>query len=317
MNIKLSILMSTYNSARYISDAVKSILGQTYREFELLIIDDGSDDDTERKIKEFSDKRIRYEKIAHIGRSAALNLGLNLCACEWVALMDADDICHSQRLEKQINSLVFEENSISCTWSLYFSKGKIRYSRETPVDTYELNKKMALHNYIDNPSVVYNKKFILANGGYNTNYKVHEDYELWLRIKNKARFIVVPEYLIYMRMQKNSLSRAEKESPQIVYAIQKPYYDNLNESFGIDNKEEKRTLKGWREYFYGDKDATRNYWSIKDFFRDYKILAAYLFTFMPVNVFVKIRNSRVRMRLGLSTRLRYRLRNYYEKNELE
>ena len=103
--------MTTYNCAPYINQAIKSILNQSYEDFEFLIIDDGSTDDTEKIINQFKDPRIRFIKREHFGRSAALNYGLKNASFDIIALMDADDISHPKRLEIQLNNYVCSSNS--------------------------------------------------------------------------------------------------------------------------------------------------------------------------------------------------------------
>ena len=102
----VSVLITTYNCAPYIAQAVQSILNQTFQYFEFLIVDDGSTDNTEDIVKSFSDKRIRYIKRNHFGRAAGLNFGLKNSSNEIIALMDADDISHPQRLELQLKNIL-------------------------------------------------------------------------------------------------------------------------------------------------------------------------------------------------------------------
>ena len=173
----LTVLMPTYNSCQYIETAIKSVLNQTYKDFELLIVDDGSTDDTESSISEFSDTRIRYIKKEHEGLAASLNYGLKIAKHDWVSRMDADDISHPKRLEKQISILEKDDNFISCTWSAYFKDRGISFTVKTPVHNDELKKKLSIHCYINHPSVIFNRRFILSKGGYNTKINVYEDYE--------------------------------------------------------------------------------------------------------------------------------------------
>src|SRR6266487_3978128 len=108
-NIKnISVLMPAYNCGNYIADSIKSILNQTFKEFELIIIDDGSTDNTGEIVNAFKDSRILYKKKENKGTAAALNYGLSIAAGDWVARIDADDLNIVTRLEKQLKFL--EEN---------------------------------------------------------------------------------------------------------------------------------------------------------------------------------------------------------------
>src|ERR1035437_4628881 len=91
-NIPITVLLATYNCGGYIQTSINSILKQSYGNFELLIIDDGSEDNSEEIIRSLNSEKIRYIRLKHAGRSAALNCGLKEAKFEWVALMDADDI---------------------------------------------------------------------------------------------------------------------------------------------------------------------------------------------------------------------------------
>lgn len=101
----VSAIMPTYNMARYISEAIESIIGQTYGNWELIIIDDGSTDDTENVVRSFRDPRIRYYKQVHRGRGAARNVALQVAKGKYIAITDADDISLSRRFELQVSFL--------------------------------------------------------------------------------------------------------------------------------------------------------------------------------------------------------------------
>src|SRR5438132_11921709 len=119
----ISVLMPAYNCGKYIAQSINSILNQTYKDFEFIIIDDGSTDNTEEIVLSFKDPRIIYRKTVNKGTSAALNLGLSLALNEWVARIDADDLNVPSRLEKQVKFL--NENpgyDIVSSWSVYFKE---------------------------------------------------------------------------------------------------------------------------------------------------------------------------------------------------
>ena len=99
MKATVSIILPTYNSARHIRCAIQSMLNQTYRDFELLVIDDGSSDDTEERVFSFKESRIRYLKRGHQGLSSALNYGLSVASSDIIARMDADDVAVPRSLE--------------------------------------------------------------------------------------------------------------------------------------------------------------------------------------------------------------------------
>src|SRR6185312_9442504 len=102
---KITVLMPAYNAGKYIREAVQSVLRQTYRDFELLIVNDGSTDDTLEIALSFTDPRVVVVNKEHKGIAAALNTGLKLATAPFIARFDADDICMPTRLETQFNFL--------------------------------------------------------------------------------------------------------------------------------------------------------------------------------------------------------------------
>jgi glycosyltransferase involved in cell wall biosynthesis len=300
MNESLTVLMTTYNCAPFLSQSIHSILNQTYKNFELLLIDDGSSDNTEQVANRFKDGRIRYLKRKHYGRSAALNFGLKKASFDIIALMDADDISHPNRLETQLKSYDFGYSSISSTWSLYFKNKNIIYSVKTPVSDQLLKKKLFIHSFICNPSVIYNRKFILENKGYSELLETFEEYDLWLRIKNETVFQVIPEYLLFMRIRPESLSRKDsKIKRNIIYEIQKKHLGNDKEWLSL-SKNERTNTRGWQTFFYGKKQGVKNHW-VKDFnkllFKP-KMLIALLITYFPNSIFLWFREGRFRLKIS-------------------
>jgi glycosyltransferase involved in cell wall biosynthesis len=289
----ISVLMPTYNCAQYITFAIKSILNQTFRGYEFLIIDDGSLDNTEDIVSGFKDSRIRYIKKEHSGLASSLNYGLSLCTYDWVARMDADDICSENRFAEQLRNLTPEINNISCTWSIYFKGRKPYYYIQTPVKEENLRNKMLLHNYICHSSVIFNKSFILNSGGYDKNLLVFEDYEIWLRLINNSSFFVIGKYLLYVRIRDLSLSRYNYEKHKlIIYKLQKK--NASGQVFNSLSFIEKQMLFGWQEFFYGSKNCARNEWlklNIRQLLNIRLIVACFI-TYFPQKIVDRFNNSK-------------------------
>ena len=103
----VTVLLPVYNAAAFVGEAIRSVLAQTYRDFELLVIDDASTDDSEQVVRQFKDARIRYlVNESNLGITGTLNRGLSEARGDYIARMDADDICHPQRLARQAGFLV-------------------------------------------------------------------------------------------------------------------------------------------------------------------------------------------------------------------
>ncbi len=125
----VSVLLPTYNAAEFLNYSIKSILNQTYKDYELLIIDDGSTDNTTEVVSNFADDRINYVKKSHSGLASSLNYGLKIAKYDWVARMDADDIAHPERLENQVCYIDDSINLIISSWAFIFRGEKILFSR--------------------------------------------------------------------------------------------------------------------------------------------------------------------------------------------
>ncbi len=295
--MSITVLMTTYNCGEYISQAIQSVLNQTYKDFELLIIDDGSTDNTEQVVKRFNDQRIRFISSNHIGRSSALNLGLKEAKYDLISFCDADDIIHPQKISKQL--LLFKnENDLIFTNSTFFKNNKILYQLKIQNDLNIIKRKVALHGHLG-ASVLFNRKFILENGGFNVKLLAFEDYDLWLRILIDSNIIIVPEPLYFQRLRKDSLSTTETmKKKNLVYKIQKPYFEKLAEHFGITSLKEQLIIKGWREFFYGSKNLARKYWigaGINQW--NVKLLITFLISYLPESFLDYLKDKRVRLRL--------------------
>jgi len=205
----VTVLMPVYNGAAFLKEAIDSILNQSYKNFELLIIDDGSTDESIAIIQSYADSRIRLVKNKkNLGITATLNKGIELARFELIARMDADDVCHSSRLQKQIDYYNLNPNTgLVCTWAREFSP----HHKEI---IYELNPHFYLYNlawecWIYHPSVMFKKSAVQEVGGY--QYRYCEDFDLWWRLTRKYNMAVLPEVLLEYRSTDFSLSRVTKK----------------------------------------------------------------------------------------------------------
>ncbi len=293
----ITVLMTTYNCGEYISQAIKSILNQTYKNFELLIIDDGSTDNTQQTVKTFKDERIIYFKTEHIGYSKAINLGLRKAKFNLVSFCDADDIIHPDKISMQFG-LIKKENDLVFTETAYFKKNKILYKNSIQNDPNLIKGKIALHGHFGS-SVMYNRKFILSRGGHNSDLVAFGDYELLLRVLNDSQIILLPEILYYQRLREGSMSTTETmKKKHLIYEIQMPYFEKLQEHFGIYSISEQLIIKGWREFFYGKKNLARKYWVEAGLNKwSVKLLITFLLSYLPEYFLDYLKDKRIRLRL--------------------
>lgn len=299
---KVTVLLPVYNGEKYIRYAILSILQQTHADFELLIIDDGSTDKTHSVITQFPDTRISYMYIEHTGLSGALNYGLKHAACDIVARMDADDVSLPERLEQQLKIFVdaSENTVLSCRYVLFDNEG-VQCVVRGPADHNEIVKRLVLHNELTHSGIMYNRKFILQEGGYNN--VPFEDYELWLRLRNKAQFIILPQILSCVRLDYSSLARKNiRLQNTLVYKLLESIYapEKFPVEFGVVGEPDDAFTRGWREYFYGNKKKAREYWAKFPLvlLRNGRAFVAYLATYLPSQVFIAFKESRFRFRIA-------------------
>jgi glycosyltransferase involved in cell wall biosynthesis len=221
-NKKVSIIMPTYNRAREIGEAIQSILAQSYTDWELIIIDDASTDDTEAVVKNYilraeqaSDHpRIRYiRQPKNSGISIARNRGLAEAHGTYIAMLDSDDIwLDSGKLTQQVAFLeTHPDYALVGTWLKTMKAkgtiiGKVKFSTT--------DEKIRLHilrrNQFAQSSVLILKQAITDEGGYDNAYTVNEDYDLWLKIGRKYKFATIPEYMLGYRIHHGNIMRSQR-----------------------------------------------------------------------------------------------------------
>lgn len=210
-NALVTVLMPVYNAQRFLGEAIESILNQTFRDFEFLIIDDGSTDSSVEVINSYQDSRIRLiTNKENLGISATLNKGIELASAELIARMDADDISYPTRLEKQFN--FFKLNSdfaLLSTWAREVDEDKnplLIEKWESEFYYYNLTFECRIYH----PTVMYKRSAVIEVGKYSTPYC--EDYNLWWKISRKYKIANLEEVLLDYRSTAESLSRVSRKT---------------------------------------------------------------------------------------------------------
>lgn len=307
--LSLTVLMTVYNDAEYLRQSINSILHQTFSEFEFLIIDDGSTDDSAEIISSYNDPRIVYKKIKHSGLAAALNFGLSIAKGNWIARSDADDLSVADRLKIQLEHLLkFPETDVLGSWSVYFSDPcQILFRINPPTEDKKIKKFLELHNPINHSSVIFRKDKILFAGGYDEDFGVYEDFELWLRMKNKLSFNIIPESLVYTRYRKNSMTSLG--SREKIYCLlvknllsktdSDKYLKTADKELQINLSEDIKKKLFWIEYFYGNKSRSRELLKDTNKFRpkDFRKTLAFYNSYLPDKYFNRVRDMRLRQRI--------------------
>jgi glycosyltransferase involved in cell wall biosynthesis len=209
MHFEISVLMSVYNSERFLREAVDSILAQTYKNFEFVIVNDGSRDATAEILAAYKDPRLRIFTIENRGLPAALNYGLERCRADLVMRMDADDIAYSERFAIQIEDWEKADRpDVFGSGADYINEeGDYLWSVTMPLDDAAIRSAIRDPNgelAVIHPTVLFRKSAVLLCGGYDPYFKNGQDYDLWLRMTTRFRFGNSPRRLLKYRFQSSS-----------------------------------------------------------------------------------------------------------------
>jgi len=213
----ITVLMPAYNAGNYIHEAIASVLAQSFNDFELLIVNDGSTDQTMQVIASFKDERIVVINQENLGVASALNTGLQHARAAYIARFDADDVCYPNRLQVQYDFMQrHPEYQVVGSAADYMDvEGHHLFTQEPAAFS---NSQVQQLNYTICPfihsTVLYKKQVVLNNGGYNELAYTFEDHFLWLQILKEQKACNLPEALIKVRLNPESITIDEKWRPR-------------------------------------------------------------------------------------------------------
>lgn len=210
--VKLTVLMPAYNAASYVAQAIDSVLSQTFGDFELLIVDDGSTDATPDIIHTFRDRRIVLVSQQNQGIAGALNTGLRMARSSLIARFDADDICYPHRLQRQYRFMRESPAYLLAGSMVDYADmdGRFVFTYRPPGNTDRVIRGLSYRicPFIHS-SVIYRKEAVLALGGYNVHAHGFEDHLLWRRLIRTGKVYNIPEVLMRVRFNPHSLTMDE------------------------------------------------------------------------------------------------------------
>lgn len=220
--IPISVLLPAYNGMPYLVEAVDSILAQTFRDFELVIVNDGSTDDTAAYLDGLTDPRVRVLHQPNRGLSFALNAGLELCQGEFTARMDADDVAHEERLAEQVRYLLAHPE-VGLLGTQIRPLGPARAGRTTHLPlTMPLIEKALLdcRHALCHPSVMFRTELVKELGGYWPE-QLGEEWDLFLRVGERSELANLNRALLLYRVHGGSINgKRQKELRQhLAYAV--------------------------------------------------------------------------------------------------
>lgn len=210
-DIKVTVLMTVYNGGNYLRPAIESVLNQTYKDFEFLIINDCSTDNSVDVIESFNDRRIVvHSNEINIGQTKTLNIGFRLAKGEYVARIDADDIAFPNWIEDQVEFL--KENPqydvVSAGVVIINSNNEVKRIYTSPSSADDIILRSIIKSPINHGSSLLRRELILSVGGYDEKYTIGADYALWLKlITIKAKITSNHKFLMSVRRHDESASK--------------------------------------------------------------------------------------------------------------
>lgn len=270
INPAISVILPFYNAQEFLKEAIESVLNQTFKNFELILINDGSNDKSPAIAESFKsiDNRIKIINQPNKGMAFALNKGIEISSSSIIARMDGDDICHPNRLMMQFEKLkMMPEKSLVSSLVKPFSVNKISEGSERYFNW--VNSKISHEQILEglfkespliHPSVMFTKKAFISSGQY-LEYKGPEDYDLWLKMAQEGtRFTKIESTLLNYRIHQNNLSRNDMDHYGLNVFKNRQYKfiaENLN-TFAL-TKEKKIVICG------AGKDGKKLYNYLKKF----------------------------------------------------
>lgn len=212
----VSVLMPVYNAEKYVAEAVESILGQTFGDFEFLIIDDGSLDGSLAILKRYAEKdqRIRLVSRPNTGYVVALNEMLRLARGKYIARMDADDVALPERFSRQVEFLDIELDVVCVggAHEVIDEQGRVLLTRlELPENNHEIQQlALAGHGSICHPCAMIRRASLIKVGGYNEAMLPAEDLDLWLRLGEVGALANLKDTVLKYRLHTNSVSEQNR-----------------------------------------------------------------------------------------------------------
>ena len=235
-NPSISVIMAVYNGMPYLKDAVKSILNQSYKNFEFIIVNDASTDGTFKYLKNLKDKRIKLiDNLKNLGLAASLNKALTASKGSYIARMDADDVCLPNRLVIQLDYLEHNPQISLCgCWvNLIDKNGKVIGEKKYPIGDLEIKKALKWYQPIVHPTFMARNSFYRELGGYREEFDYAEDYELLTRAMKKYKMANIPKKLLLWRLADDRRSRKSMKKIDItdfkvkMEILKSNYYGNL------------------------------------------------------------------------------------------
>jgi len=219
----ISVIIPVFNSEKTIRETIESVLKQSFTDFELIVVNDGSQDTTLEIIIQIKDPRLKVFSYSNAGVSATRNRGISQATGKYISFLDSDDLWTSDKLESQLKALQANPQAgVAYSWTNYIDEsGKFLYSGNKVVLNGNVYEQLLLQNFIESGSnVLIRREALNQVGGFDESLFGPEDWDLLIRLAAKYDFVVVPIPQILYRMSANSvsssISRQEKASLKVI-----------------------------------------------------------------------------------------------------
>lgn len=225
----ISVVMSNHNTPlNFLKKSINSILNQTYSNFEFIIVDDASTDDSVEIIKSFNDPRIKLIcNKQNLGLTRSLNKAFSICKGKYIARMDSDDVSFPKRFEKQLEFMENNKNTIVCgTWAEVIDEAdnlrswEFKHETIEDMDSYRIRLLFSNNPLLLHPSAFFNRNLLLKyNISYDEQYEYAQDYQMWVNCSTHANCNTIQEYLLQYRTHRLAASESKRDM-QDFYACQ-------------------------------------------------------------------------------------------------
>ena len=238
MKDRISILLPVYNDEDFISKSISSVLKSTYKNFELIIINDGSTDKSPEIINHFKDSRIKLYDKNNSGLIESLNYGLTKCNSGIIMRMDGDDEISENKIELQLKSFLKSDSVLHGTGAEIINNDSKVLNKISVYEDHNdiINNLRSLNTSLIHPSIMFYKDIILKAGGYDSKFEVAEDYELYYRISRIGKITNINLPLLRLRKNENNISKKRSSTQTLNTLIARKSYSENQNLLNVSNK---------------------------------------------------------------------------------
>ncbi len=236
----ISVIIPTFNSEKTIRETVESVLNQNLNDFELIIINDGSEDSTLAIISEIKDHRIQVFSYPHTNANISRNHGLHHSVGDYVSFLDADDIWTPDKLELQLQALQENQDAIvAYSWTDYIDENsRFLLSGTHIIENGNVYAKLLVINFLESGSnPLIRREALIKLGGFDESLTAAQDWDMWLRLAHDYPFVAVPKVQILYRKSGNSLSsNLARQEKACLLVLNKAYSNSPTSTQSLQNQ---------------------------------------------------------------------------------